>query len=127
MPEGHLLPAVKIFSRAGYVWLLTRSSLDQPDSLFGLCDGSANHPEVGFLSREWMEVADLEITPGERGPLERDDEFYPHFPLEVYKAAAESHGFITEEYSELQKVAEDLGYTEDQLEELRGMSEQAYA
>ena len=102
-----LWPVVRIFGGKGCVWLLTRSRLHQPDHLYGLCDLGADLPEAGYVSREWMENAELETPYGDRQPLQRDEDFQAAFPLSVYKAASEhAKRIVANNIEYLEKVEE---------------------
>ncbi|WP_398471797.1 DUF2958 domain-containing protein [Tardiphaga sp.] len=84
-------PVVKLFTPdAAAIWLLTECDVDEPDSLFGLCDLGLGAPELGFVS-----LAEIMEVRGRLGlPVERDNSFVADRPLSAYAERARTAGRI---------------------------------
>ena len=100
------VPVVQIFGGSSLTWLLTDSDPENPDRLFGLCDLGLGFPEMGYVSREWLET--VKVSPWKM-PLERERYFRGEYPLRVYAKAALSAGSITFDSQLLEETARSLG------------------
>jgi len=109
------MPVVKIFSPVGAAtWLLTESTPDEPDRLFGLCDLGMGEPELGYVARSELEEIRVPVRIAGMGkvgelPLERDLHFKAEYPLSVYAEAAHFERRITEDRKALAQAAQSIG------------------
>lgn len=85
-------PAVRLFAPdASASWLLTETSTEDSDRLYGLCDVGHGFPELGYVS-----LAELLAFRGPMGlRIERDNSFVADKPLSEYVARARAAGRIT--------------------------------
>ena len=84
-------PVLKLFTPdAAATWLITESSPDDADFLFGICDLGLGTPELGYVS-----LAEILSVRGRLGlPVERDMHFVATKTLSAYADAARIAGRV---------------------------------
>lgn len=88
-------PVLKIFSPIGAsTWII--ASMDDHDTMYGLCDLGTGKPELGHVSLIQLQKIRIPFMAGTEMELERDIYFKPQHSLNVYAKAARMNGSITE-------------------------------